>query len=171
MRNVASQNSMSWKNFRVAAVSLLLSFYLQLLENTAELFRWWRPYCDSPDDGPGLFAIGFPLPHSQPSLASSMSYDTQLAMYVLDLLLVAGLVAFPVHKIQKRISRSGDQYPRFIARVAVTILTIAAVPLLFLLFYLSHPVGNLANPAYGEAYIDFRPYFLLDQGEHLPCDR
>ena len=60
---------------RVAALDGLGIYFgaatLALLASALLAIKWWHPYCDVRDDGPGHYAWGLPLPYAQPTGVST----------------------------------------------------------------------------------------------------
>jgi len=51
--------------------------------------RWWHPYCDTQADGPGYYAIGAPLPFSEPTGAISLEHTILPLPLAFDVLVFA----------------------------------------------------------------------------------
>jgi hypothetical protein len=138
-----------------------------LLWTMTPFVRWWHPYCDRQEDGPGYFAWGFPLPWGEPTGVSSLEFTWQPLALALDVLLMGA--AF--HLVFRW------AMPRLYARRPARLRMVALLGGLMLLvmsawFGLWLSQAGIASATLGaEGYRSYRPYRLAAAQGHRACAR
>lgn len=107
MSTDASDRRKKWPIGAAAFLSLMAGFVVQW---TIPAFVWWHPSCDNPANRPVAYAIGFPFPHSQPSMASSMEYIGLLHILLVDVALIACLMFPLIFAVLRWLVRTGKLY-------------------------------------------------------------
>ena len=129
--------------------------------------RWWHPYCHDQADGPGYAAIGLPLPYAEPTGASSMEYFFMPHVYLLDVLLLAGLAHLLTAKRAATLRLSREQVSRMIT-VGGSVTFLVVIGLQAMTFTTDWwPVMSIADKP--DRYLDYRPMFLVDPAADHAC--
>ena len=145
--------------FAVSA-AIAINFYLQL--------HWWHPYCRLQADGPGYYAIGFPLPFAEPTGVSSMEYFIMPHIYILDELLLATIVGIFIVRLLPLLSvlHVRASVATAIAGSVVLLLTAGPQALIFTTGWWPR-ISIAIKP---DRYVDYRPAFLTNRARDHGCD-
>lgn len=133
---------------------------------------WWRPYCDRQEDGPGAMAFGFPLPYGEPSVALSLTWHVMPLAYAFDIAVLAGL-AYPVARWAfGRLRRGRELRRRRVPYLGLVALAVVITPQVILARAGAlRPEWSIADKAWNESYLDFRPAVWALHAGHKACER
>jgi hypothetical protein len=145
-------------------VPALLALALAMAVVVLADLRWWHPYCDSPDDGPGFWATGFPLPYAEPTGVSSLDFTLLVPILLLDV----ALGALPFFFLLRPAWRASSAIVRML--IGAAILAAAGFALLVLNLGAVPRFATSFSEAY-DSLTAYRPAFAVDFTRHRPCDR
>ncbi|WP_420138157.1 hypothetical protein [Sphingomonas sp.] len=129
------------------------------------VLRWWHPACAS-SDGSSPYAIGFPLPYSQWTGASSLEYWASIPALLFNVC----VFSVPLYFLIKWLFNIRSRY-RVVLRAGVlaivALAATAAIAGIEILHAFSHSVVTLARD--GESFFQYRPV-LFDPPKGKACD-
>ena len=157
-------------NLLTLLISLLLSINLQnLLFNN---FKWWSPYCNKPD-GPSVFASGFPLPHTAPSIVVSIEYEVVLLAYLIDVITVAIIIFLAAKFLSKKIGTvlKNKKFCKVVLLIPLLLMSMFFTGFQSITSHFVSPSSLASVDYYGDSYFDFRPYIMIDKAKNTSCHR
>jgi hypothetical protein len=147
----------------VGAFSLGLASLLELVVT----IEWSFPICSNSWDGAAPAVFGAPLPY-QRWAGASLEYSFVPQVYVLNVLLIAGLVLLIVHRLAAGVARRWPRQTKLTLGMAGLVLCVGLLGLgISVIGELLHPTASIAILP-GESVRDLRP-IRVAIGRHYSC--
>jgi hypothetical protein len=153
---------------RSGAAAVLASAVAMTIDRVATV-EWSVPYCNNPQDGPSSSAFGAPLPYERFGGVSSLEYAFAPHVYLLNIVLVSGLLFPPIRRALLSLGRRRGRLGSRVLTGAGVVLCLVNLAALYVALSagLWRPVADIARPPH-DSYMEFRPVGLaLDR--HYEC--
>jgi hypothetical protein len=146
--------------------ALFWSLVAALVIMSAWPLRWWHPYCDTQADGPGYYAIGAPLPYSEPTGAVSLEHTILPLPLAFDVLVFAAAL-FALAALLMR-HRAPPRRWLGLAAAWSGGLVFAALLAAIVFLIQSLDVTAWSFSSY-DSYFSYRPFVLVAGHGAKPC--
>ena len=130
--------------------------------------EWSYPYCSVLDDGPAGAVFGFPFPHRQASIVASASDIFIPWLYVVDLVLIAGLLFVLLLPLVAWLEKRHALLCKFLVATSAVVLIATAAPFETWVVYngISSPTDSFSGNL---NYSELRPVALRILGRQRDC--
>lgn len=141
-------------------VNVLLGIGTAIVLSVQVPLKWWHPYCDTQDDGPGWWGRGFILPFLEPTGVSSGELLFQLPVFAMNIV----ILAIPLTLL---IALAGRAWPPILRLILSAALIMGLVISVLQLTIAMVPTMRVSEG--NDSLLSYRPAFLVDFAQHRAC--
>jgi hypothetical protein len=128
--------------------------------------RWWHPYCDTPADELGYYAVGGPLPYREPTGIFPLQNTILLLPFAFDVLVFAAILFALAWILMRKRAAPRRWIGLATAWSGGLVFALLLGAIIFAIHVFDVPAWSFLSP---DSYFSYRPLSLVAGHGAKPC--